>query len=406
MSSPVDRSHQSKLFNFVNRQYLKWRERSAVAWRRTKVTLTWTTQILLYPIYLIAQTGRLIERQFTSRINPQKLFTPTISSESESPLEATLESATTCISNDKTSVNLKSLACDRQTQKLLLVQEDNSLLDTLTLEQQQHISKAIVSNLAIHRRYQREKQELQLVKEYPNYLPPIQANNHNIFPPIRYFWQVMAWIQNSAVAREVNLFGEASLLAVNNYQVWEYNHFNQDNLIQIIIAAFHHFWAKQQLKLLSPTTGIVSGKNQFGLDDNRDLEMNSLKALIWAAITYFSQQKPTEYLKINGSDDFSEWLSWDELYTPVISSASQEITVFIDASNCSSIDSSNLTQSRKNIDISLEKPATDYLETEVTEIAYVEHPLSKILNWLDKMMFRLEKLCIKLWNLVKGRKSK
>ncbi|MEB3162740.1 MAG: hypothetical protein VKK80_05890 [Prochlorothrix sp.] len=53
--------YQSRLLNFVDRQFRHWRDRGAVAWRSVQTTLSWTAQILLYPLYVVVQASRQLQ---------------------------------------------------------------------------------------------------------------------------------------------------------------------------------------------------------------------------------------------------------------------------------------------------------------------------------------------------------
>lgn len=55
--------YQSKVFNFLWRQYLRLQDQSAQTWRSAKVAAVWGAQILLYPIYVGFQTTRLAGKQ-------------------------------------------------------------------------------------------------------------------------------------------------------------------------------------------------------------------------------------------------------------------------------------------------------------------------------------------------------
>ncbi len=62
MSEPSGR-YQSRILNFVARQTQKFTDRTATVLRQLKVTTIWSTQILLYPVYALFQTARLVGRQ-------------------------------------------------------------------------------------------------------------------------------------------------------------------------------------------------------------------------------------------------------------------------------------------------------------------------------------------------------
>ena len=63
MSSPPDGRYKSQLFNFLSRKSRRLKDESDRAVRNLKVAAVWGAQILLYPVYLLAQTSQLAGRQ-------------------------------------------------------------------------------------------------------------------------------------------------------------------------------------------------------------------------------------------------------------------------------------------------------------------------------------------------------
>ncbi|MBD1900621.1 hypothetical protein NDI44_14790 [Trichocoleus sp. DQ-A3] len=63
MSSPPNGRYKSKLFNFLSRKSRQLKDESDRAVRNLKVAAVWGAQILLYPVYLLAQTSQLAGRQ-------------------------------------------------------------------------------------------------------------------------------------------------------------------------------------------------------------------------------------------------------------------------------------------------------------------------------------------------------
>lgn len=53
---------QSRVLSQLSQQTLRWKDRAARWLRQGQVTATWSAQILLYPVYALFQTGRLIGR--------------------------------------------------------------------------------------------------------------------------------------------------------------------------------------------------------------------------------------------------------------------------------------------------------------------------------------------------------
>ena len=48
------------------------------------------------------------------------------------------------------------------------------------------------------------------------------------------------------------------------------------------------------------------------------------------------------------------------------------------------------------------QPESDYLETKAESMGYIKHPLEQVLEWLDVVMLRLEKIVEQLWNWAKS----
>ncbi|MFE1748621.1 hypothetical protein [Coleofasciculus sp. H7-2] len=63
MSSPPNGRYKSQLFNFLSRKSRRLKDESDRALRKLKVAAVWGAQILLYPVYLLAQTSQLAGRQ-------------------------------------------------------------------------------------------------------------------------------------------------------------------------------------------------------------------------------------------------------------------------------------------------------------------------------------------------------
>ncbi|MBD1813967.1 hypothetical protein H6F65_20250, partial [Microcoleus sp. FACHB-DQ6] len=47
------------------------------------------------------------------------------------------------------------------------------------------------------------------------------------------------------------------------------------------------------------------------------------------------------------------------------------------------------------------QPEGEYLETKAESMGYIKHPLEQVLEWLDRVMLRLENIAEQLWNWAK-----
>lgn len=106
-------------------------------------------------------------------------------------------------------LQVQGIASRLDSQHLVLVTSTNQILDVLSLEQQMVLQKRIVAELAGYWRQQRTLG----IRETPwvsTFLPLPKERTHALLP-IRAFWQLMTWMQTSAVAAATNLFQEAQL---------------------------------------------------------------------------------------------------------------------------------------------------------------------------------------------------
>ncbi|HEY9599003.1 MAG TPA: hypothetical protein V6D33_15165 [Cyanophyceae cyanobacterium] len=262
MSSVPPGRYQSRLFNFLNRQSIRFVEQCDRTVRHLKVAATWGTQILLYPIYLLVQTGLTAGRQLASsaqagwpqfkQLNssepqeaPPTVDTPiqqvlgelagwqvgTLEGCEVGTLEGlegwqvgTLEGSNalsevqpgTPVAVSETTQELsqekrviQGVATLLSNRSLVLVAVGNQILDILTPHQQQKLSSRIIWEVA-NFLYQRHTTQALESKRTPRLLSTL--DQPRVFLPVRIFWQVMAWVQTSPVAISTNLFQESSLV--------------------------------------------------------------------------------------------------------------------------------------------------------------------------------------------------
>jgi hypothetical protein len=101
------------------------------------------------------------------------------------------------------------------THTLVLVTVQNQILDILTPQQQKKLASKISWEVANLRRQWRIAQasEHQFTQRLSGLDQP------RVFPPVRLFWNLMAWIQTSPVAIAANLFQESTLVRCGELKV-------------------------------------------------------------------------------------------------------------------------------------------------------------------------------------------
>lgn len=266
--------YQSRLFSFLNRQSLRWRDRFGKTTRQLKVAAEWGVQILVYPVYLLVQTGRLfgqkIEQsadypELTASSNQNENLNPSISadqpitevltlvdpwiisdqqtlSSADNPTieqlsqqiqkrvqnvlekrdQSSLVSQVTqkiqkaITGEDQTPLSIQGIASLLENQNLVLVANNNQVFNILSSEQQDTLNKRIRTELA---NYYYEKRLYQLIgRHFPSLIPQFTEKDQKVLPPVRWFWRTMRWVQTSEVAISLNVFGESSLIETTPMQ--------------------------------------------------------------------------------------------------------------------------------------------------------------------------------------------
>lgn len=274
MSSAPSGRYKSKLFNFLSRNFRRVNDKSNQFVRQAQVATVWGAQIILYPVYLLAQSVRFAGHKLraaakrgTSPLQPQRaepktppavdtaiqqvlvavnnalepepvenprlaanlLELPVAKTESVNFWTAAVNSfsralwgfklfqkAYTQVANaplalsSKNDGRVRAIACLLSSRNLVLVTAQNQILDILTPDQQQKLSKRISWELAEFGRRQKRSQPLQrqftgVVREF---------DDKRLVVPLRFFWVMMAWVQNSPVAIAANVFQESNLIQI------------------------------------------------------------------------------------------------------------------------------------------------------------------------------------------------
>ncbi|PZV19311.1 MAG: hypothetical protein DCF22_00025 [Leptolyngbya sp.] len=240
------------------------------------------------------------------------------------------------------SIFIRGIATQLEPRSLVLVTNRNQILDILDADQQTILQQRIIWEVAHYRRYLRLRyQTVQLA--------PVRSPGANspVFPGVRPFYQLMAWMQQSSVAIATNLFKEADLA---------------DTSPQILPSA--------------PQINF----GQINFTQIRDLVTAAL-----APVTRHPKQLPKPSLN-------------DEL------TISDRNTSSITAANATQITSEPADQPIVKVprspDIALnpEIPIPEIIDTEVTLMGYELSLLERIMRLLDFCFFAIEEFIRLLWN--------
>ena len=325
MSCDPDTPYKSRLFNFLNRKSIIWNERLGRTIRHVKVAASWGLQILLYPAYLLVQTGRLARRKLGQKLaqtqlllpsSPRKFSPPpTISSPLDTPIDSVLAEigswfsfqvqAKAIIRSLQDSHNqyqsqlikpemIQGIASLTENHHLVLVNQDNQILDVLSTNQQQELNKRISWEVANYLYHQHQT----LPTSRVNYLPKLPIHNPHLLPPVRWSWQVISWLQTSVVASEINLFGESSLVKpVTSVPLKLPELLSEEEIPIPPQLPQEGFWLSldNTFANLEQNASLSTRQwEQIWLELPQKLttidslpELNKVKALIWSAIAHF-----------------------------------------------------------------------------------------------------------------------
>jgi hypothetical protein len=236
---------------------------------------------------------------------------------------------------------------------LVLVTVDNQTLDILSPLQQKQLQSRIRLETA---NYWYERRLIQTnAQKQPGLISRFSAKPDHVLPPVRWFWQVMRWVQTSEVAIALNLFGESSLVPLPKPFFGSSSDKTLSKNSQKLITTSDSFNIPQlppsvrekliQISQKPPIQTLVKPVQEWGekLEKKANNSLNperddpfSLQVLIYAAIDYFFGQnvsgsqleENTSPTRIKGEPDqpyrslsqspsqptFDDpWLSWDDL---------------------------------------------------------------------------------------------
>lgn len=316
---------QSHLFNFVSRQIHNIADQTKKAVRHLKVATIWGTQILLYPIYVVVQSTRLIGQQINQAVRRSRLqlskvipqLSPAPASESltvDTPIQQVLTAIqdswllTSADSKDLESVQsltqmsasypttIQGIASLIPTRTLVLVTIDNQVIDILTSEQQDDLKQRIIWEMANYWRYWRRHY---IAQTHPTLLLPLEDRD-TLLPPVRVFRQIIAWVQSGPIAIAANLFQESALVA----QPTELDWFTTD----LTLSAFNPMGLiPRQLPTAADLSGLIQQLPSLG----------EMESLIRAAMRYFFGNRSRKQLMMGVGCDpavAESWLTSEELF--------------------------------------------------------------------------------------------
>jgi hypothetical protein len=368
MSPPPATSgrYQSQLLNFLNRQGQRLRDQSELWLRQLKLTTLWGGQIALYPIYAVFQAARIATRQLGTqmqRVLHQLRPVPAVSA--DRAILAVLQGLDyPAISHQ----NIQSIASSRATRQLVLVTDQQASLDCLTPNQQQQIQHRIVAELATYWQLWRRWQQHCAIRQLPTAatrsaaIAPLGDRPH-LAAPTRLFYQLMAWMQHSPLAYQLNWFDETQWNE-SPHQDWFQPHLGQlptDALIRLdgVTNFDWRSWAQSARSDQHPVYRPVA---------------------LWlqAAIRYFFGRSTPSLPAAQGMPELAA-----THHRARIAPAAHRVSQFAAVPEPPQLADHTWAKVFAN-------DTTTWIDTTATPIGYVQHPLERVLSWLDQALLWCE----------------
>ena len=386
MSSSSQPPYKSRLFNFLNRQYIRINAQIGKRTRQLKLTVEWSLQTLLYPFYLLVQAGRMVGRQFNANsqptpweLEPANNDRSTSLPDSDSPIQKVLEAiATENILPQPKQLTVQGLAIMLTNRHLVLVSSDNQIYDLLSPQQQKDLQLLIRDVSADY--WQQTRLVTGKINPKISTLPTIKSQQSELSLPLKLFWQLMGWVQKSRVAIACNLFGESSLISSpqSNYNSEVDNSepvspptgflANLDSSVAKLENVYFITWNKSNLTNSNNYKDIdsINNNNQLHLQEKE--EVFSLQILIKSAIDYFfGRHKNQNEIKENSSSALA----------PIETNKKKNLS-----SPGSSSETSSLRRKDKNIINSLQEIVANVRNEKIKIIS------NKIQNQVNKIISR------------------
>jgi hypothetical protein len=215
--------YQSRLFSYLNRQYIRWSDRRDRAIRHGQVATTWGAQVLLYPVFMLFQSTQLAGKRLQQFLGLSNSPPPTQLPPSDMPVRRVLEVAESFylpgvqankaaltenakpisfqVKGSENPSPITGIATQQEQRHLVLVNDENEILDILTPEQQQQLNEQIIFEVES---YLQQRHSIDQVEETSSITlaPPEEPAN---IAPGGLLQNAIDWVKTGPVATVVNL---------------------------------------------------------------------------------------------------------------------------------------------------------------------------------------------------------
>jgi hypothetical protein len=413
LRSVVDhRRYQSQLLNFLNRQGQNWRDRAATWGRQVKLAALWGAQAALYPFYAVFQATRLATRQLQSpfkaifqllqpatevpsdlaivrvlySLNPDMPYSPALRVGAIAPkLGSTIIEQTTAVAT------IEGIASDLATRMIQLIAQGQPIV-VLDEPAQGQMQRRITWEMAIYWERWRRFQGAVTSPQLPLVGALTIADQPQLLPPVRLFWQLMAWVQQGPLANQVNWFEETAIVAhpqTDWFEPMGLKSASSSDLAPLIKAAITHFFGRRPFILADGFKAVADPWIQPV--ENSPIAVAAI-ALLDDALADDVMAKPLAIpaaLALNALPESNSNRPRASLTRPNHPQTARAAVI---------TGSGDLTWAN----VFASDLTTTLIDTVATPIGYIQHPLERVLQWLDQAILWLEtqgvNFAVNLWN--------
>lgn len=398
MSSPSG-PYQSRTISGIVESYRKFVESCGLAWRQVKFTTSTTVQTIAYSVYSVVQALRWggnalnSDEQSPSPQLEEAEFQPhsAVDRSIEEILQIATAEAKRSSALPSTQFSIQGIATQLQGRQLVLVGSDHQIWDVLTRQQQQLLRKYI--------RQVEQDSDSSLTRLNPDSalqtvfnraITPITQTVQDLSQTLTQAWQKSSAIELATIAESQQASMQATVEA------------NLHNVQAVIWAAIDYFFFKdhnRQLQLESdsnpilnpqPTPQILNPQKTptslphfSGFRSILNPSNTSVSGRQFQKVTQATQPltKIKKYAK-----EAQEMVS--QTFKP-------ETALEFGGGSTGAISIPNPSSDRDR------QEAADCFETEATSAGYIKHPLERILDILDRILFWIEEAIVNLWQWLK-----
>jgi len=427
LSNP-ERPYKSQIFNLINRQFFRLRDRAQIGLRQLKTATVWGMQLLAYPLYLLVQTSTQLGKQLQFQAaqllsSSQQENRSSVGSQptivalnslhpwlEQTPYQLLSLAETEVLSQKQALVQentgkityfIQGIATYLENGKLVLVTTDNQTIDLLSDSQHEQLKQRIKILLECYEQIQQ-----------PWWWRIASQGNKGQFHPLRWLSNLIIWIQTSSLAKRLNLFQESQLTVSSGYS--EISQTPPQSSSQAsnsgFLARLDRALAGWETTQITPIIETIKHwRQKLDQQDSR----NSIVSLIQAAVDYFygvtSQTRLTGDTNCNAGSGLSHetWLTKADLFgdndSPQPLAATENNDDFSVAvanqlsGDIASATTTPQTSTGNETEATKSETTGNALPTEAIPMGYEKHILARILEWIDRALAWLEQRLMTIW---------